>query len=122
MVLCLDGGGIGEAPDPRAAFYRRVETTEPDTVSGRMPGADPPSDSADMEPHPCDIDSALGRERECPKDLCAFWSEDACVLTGLRADLGSTPGLAELMFGLRERVGEPAEVGLDRFLLPPGLR
>jgi hypothetical protein len=121
-VLRLDASGIGGDPDPRTAFYRRVETTEPDAVSGRMPGADPPSDSADMEPHLCDLDSALGRERECPKDLCAFWSEDACVLTGLRADLASTPGLAELLFGLRERVGEPAEDGLDRILLPPGLR
>ena len=75
-----------------------------------------------MEPHSCDIDSALGRERVCPGDLCAFWSEDACVVTGLRADLASTPGLAELLLGLRERVGEPDEVGVDRMLLPPGLR
>jgi hypothetical protein len=91
-------------------------------VSGRMPGPGRGATVRNMEPHPCDIDRALGRERECPKDLCAFWSEDACVLTGLRADLASTPGLAELLFGLREHVGEPFEVGLDRTLLPPGLR
>ena len=99
-----------------------VETTERDAVSGRMPRPGPPSDSADMEPHPCHIDSALGRERQCPRDLCAFWSGDACVLTAARPELASTPGLAELLFGLRERVGEPDEVGIDRTLLPPGLR
>ena len=72
-----------------------------------------------MEPRLCRIDSAMGRVTECPREACAFWSDNACVLSGLRADLTTTPGLPELMFGLRERLGG---IGVDHMLLPPGLR
>ena len=75
-----------------------------------------------MEPRQCRIDSALGHPRECPRELCAFWSEDACVLAGLRADLPSVAGLPELLFGLRERLGGRPGVGIDHALIPPGLR
>ena len=75
-----------------------------------------------MEPRLCDIDRALGSAFECPREQCALWSEHGCVVTGLRADLGSTPGLAELLLGLRERLGDRPEAGIDRALLPPGLR
>ena len=72
-----------------------------------------------MEPRLCRIDTALGRVTECPREACAFWSDNSCVLSGLRADLTTTPGLPELMFGLRERLGG---IGVDHTLLPPGLR
>ena len=42
-------------------------------------------ESADMEPRLCRIDSALGRVTECPREACAFWSDNACVLCGGRA-------------------------------------
>ena len=87
-----------------------------------MPGDERRGDSSAMEPRLCDIDSALGAACECPRELCALWSEDGCVVTGLRSDLASTPGLAEFLLGLRERLGEPPVVGIDRVLLPPGLR
>jgi len=57
-----------------------------------------------MEPHLCRIESSLGRSEECPRELCQFWSNDTCVVAGLRADLGATPGLPELLLGLRERL------------------
>jgi hypothetical protein len=75
-----------------------------------------------MEPHLCRVDSALGRTRECPRELCPLWSDGACVLGGLLPDLGATRGLPELLQGLRERMGGPGSSGPDHTLLPPGLR
>jgi hypothetical protein len=72
-----------------------------------------------MEPRMCRIDNALGRTTECPRELCAFWSDNACILTGARVDLATSPGLPHLLFGLRERLGG---IGLDQTLIPPGLR
>lgn len=57
-----------------------------------------------MEPHLCRIESSLGRSTECPQELCQFWSDGACVVAGLRADLSATPGLPELLLGLRDRL------------------
>ncbi len=57
-----------------------------------------------MEPHLCRIESSLGRSEECPQELCQFWSDDTCVVAGLRADLGATPGLPELLLELRDRL------------------
>ena len=81
-----------------------------------------PGESAGMEPRPCQIDSALGRATACPRDLCAFWADGACVVTGLRADLTTAPGLPELLLGIRESLGGRQAVGIDHTLLPPGLR
>jgi hypothetical protein len=75
-----------------------------------------------MEPHLCRIDDALGRTTECPRELCAFWSDNTCVLAGLRADLATTPGLPQLLHGMREELNDPREIGIDRVLLPPRLR
>jgi hypothetical protein len=75
-----------------------------------------------MESRQCRIDSALGYARECPKELCPFWSENACIVTGLRADLPSSPGLAQLLFGVRQRLGGRPPSGIDHTLIPPGLR
>ena len=72
--------------------------------------------------HLCRIDHALGRTMECPKELCAFWSDNTCVLAGLRADLTTAPGLPQLLDGLREDLSGPREFGIDTALLPPGLR
>lgn len=77
-------------------------------------------DSSRMEPHLCRIDSALGRSRACPGELCPFWQDDACVIAGLRADLGSTPGLPRLLLTIRTQLG--GVPGIDYTLLPPGLR
>jgi hypothetical protein len=72
-----------------------------------------------MEPRLCRIDSALGRVTECPREACAFWTDNACVLSGACVDLATSPGLPQLLFELRERLGG---VGIDHALLPPGLR
>ena len=73
-----------------------------------------------MESHLCQIESALGRSRECPGELCPFWRDGACVVAGLRADLGSTPGLPELLLTMRRQLGDVP--GIDYTLLPPGHR
>ena len=73
-----------------------------------------------MEPHLCQIESALGRSRECPGERCPFWWDDACVVAELRADLRSTPGLPELLLTMRRQLGDVP--GIDYTLLPPGLR
>jgi hypothetical protein len=75
-----------------------------------------------MEPRLCRIDAALGGARECPKELCPLWSNGACILVGVQADLRTVPGLPELLLGLRERLGGVPTVGIDHTLLPPGLR
>ena len=75
-----------------------------------------------MEPHLCRIDDALGFTMQCPKELCAFWSDDTCILAGLRADLTTAPGLPQLLHGLREELNGRHEIGIDSALLPPGLR
>ena len=59
-------------------------------------------------------------QTECPRELCQFWRDDTCVVAGLRADLGSTPGLPELLLGLRERLDHASPA--DDTLLPTGLR
>jgi hypothetical protein len=74
------------------------------------------------DPHLCRIDSALGRTRQCPKELCGLWFDNACVVAGLRADLLVTPGLPEFLLGLRERLDGPAASGVEPTLVPPGLR
>jgi hypothetical protein len=73
-----------------------------------------------MEPHLCRIESSLGRSTVCPRERCSFWRDATCVVAGLGADLSSSPGLAELLFELRERLDHAS--ALDRALLPPGLR
>ena len=73
-----------------------------------------------MEPHLCQIESALGRSRECPAERCSFWQDGACVVAGLGAELTRTPGLAELLMGLRVRLDDATTI--EHALLPPGLR
>jgi hypothetical protein len=73
-----------------------------------------------MELHLCRIESSLGRSTECPQELCQFWSDGACVVAGVRADLSTTPGLSGLLLGLRERLDRAS--ARNDALLPPGLR
>jgi hypothetical protein len=73
-----------------------------------------------MEPHLCRLERSLGRSTECSRGLCPFWRDAECVVAGLRADLGTTPGLPELLLGLRERLRHASAI--DDALLPPGLR
>jgi hypothetical protein len=69
----------------------------------------------------CQLDAAVGRDIDCPGDLCPFWSEDACVIAGLRADLGSNPELVGLLARIRDDLGG-IPVARRNPLLPPGLR
>ena len=43
-------------------------------------------------------------QKSVRRELCQFWSDDTCVVAGLRADLGATPGLPELLLELRDRL------------------
>jgi hypothetical protein len=72
----------------------------------------------------CDLEHAIGRTAPCPGDPCPFWSDARCVIAGLRADLGATPGLPQLLLRVRDAIGSPAGRAFpqDRALLPPGLR
>ena len=72
-----------------------------------------------MESHLCQIESTLGRSTECPAERCSFWQDGACVVAGLNADLARTPGLAELLLGLRIRLDNASS---NHALLLPGLR
>jgi hypothetical protein len=85
----------------------------PDSPAGAQ------GDSAVMEPHLCRIESSLGRATPCPREFCPLWHGSMCVVAGLSADLATTPGLPELLLGIRERL---ADVSTDASLLPPGLR
>jgi hypothetical protein len=53
----------------------------------------------------CEIESALGRAEPCPGVPCPFWSDDRCVVAGLRADLGTSPELAEFLLRIRDELG-----------------
>ncbi len=72
-----------------------------------------------METKPCHLQDAAGRVEECPGLDCPFWSDECCVIAGLRLDLGASPELTHLLLGLRTRLsgGKPSLFGL----LPPGL-
>ena len=71
-----------------------------------------------VEAGDCHLEAAVGRRAPCPGDPCPFWVDSRCVVAGLRADLGETPGLAELLLTIRAELGVP----YDRALIPPGLR
>lgn len=53
----------------------------------------------------CDIESALGREVTCPERACPLYENGACVVVGLRADLGGSPELARLLLTVRDALG-----------------
>lgn len=63
---------------------------------------------------------AVGEHETCPGEPCPFWREDACVIAGLHADLGTTAGLPELLLRIRDDLGTPSPRLYG--LLPPGLR
>jgi hypothetical protein len=58
-----------------------------------------------VEPRDCQIQHALGRVEPCPGEPCPFWLDEACVVAGLRADLGTTPGLPGLLLRIRDELG-----------------
>jgi len=58
---------------------------------------------------------------ECPGDPCPFWTDNACMIAGLRADLGSSPDLGRLLARIRDDLGG-LPVAPRNPLLPPGLR
>jgi hypothetical protein len=67
----------------------------------------------------CQIQDALGRAESCPGAPCPFWDDDRCAVAGLRADLGTSPGLPEFLLRIRNELGAG---GAARFgLLPPDL-
>jgi hypothetical protein len=70
---------------------------------------------------PCQLEAAAGREVDCPGDPCPFWADDACVIAGLRADLGDRPDLVRLLARIREDLGGIPVAPRNAFL-PPGLR
>jgi hypothetical protein len=65
----------------------------------------------------CQIQNALGRAETCPGAPCPFWDDDRCVVAGLRADLGTSRGLPELLLEIRNALG--AGAGTSFGLLPP---
>jgi hypothetical protein len=69
----------------------------------------------------CQLEAAAGYEVDCPGDACPFWADDACVIAGLRADLGNKPGLVRLLARIRDDLGG-IPVSPQNSLLPPGLR
>jgi hypothetical protein len=74
-----------------------------------------------MGPNLCQLEASAGYEVECPEDPCPFWAGRACVIAGLRADLGSRPDLARLLARIRDELGG-IPVRPRNPLLPPGLR
>jgi hypothetical protein len=72
-------------------------------------------------PRMCMLKAAVGEREACPDELCAFWAEDGCAITGLHADLGSTPDLAGYLLRIREALGGERSPRLYG-VLPPGLR
>ena len=68
----------------------------------------------------CTLKEAVGEHERCPVELCPFWHGGACVVAGLKTDLGTTAGLAELLLLIRDELGarSPHSYGL----VPPGLR
>ncbi len=60
------------------------------------------------------------RARALPGRACPFWHGGGCVVAGLKADLATTAGLAELLLRIRDELGasSPRSYGL----VPPGLR
>lgn len=69
----------------------------------------------------CHLEAAVGHSVDCPSDPCPFWTDGACVISGLRADLGSRPDLARLLTRIRNDLGG-IPVAPRNALLPPGLR
>jgi hypothetical protein len=74
-----------------------------------------------MPHHPCHLEAAAGRDVGCPGDPCPFWARGACVIAGLRSDLGSSPDLVRLLTRIRDDLGG-IPVVQRHSLLPPGLR
>jgi hypothetical protein len=70
---------------------------------------------------PCQLEATAGYSVDCPGDPCPFWNERACVIAGLRADLGSSPDLVRLLMRIRDDLGG-IRVAPRNPLLPPGLR
>jgi hypothetical protein len=68
-----------------------------------------------MAPQACQIQEALGRLELCPGEPCPFWEDERCVVAGLRADLGTSPGLADFLLRIRNELGADgaAQFGLN---------
>ena len=69
----------------------------------------------------CQLEAAVGNDVDCPGEPCPFWADDACIIAGLRADLGDKPDLAHLLTRIRNDLGG-IPVAPRNPLLPPGLR
>jgi hypothetical protein len=72
-------------------------------------------------PQVCHLEAAAGHDVECPGNLCPLWTDSACVIAGLRVDLGSNPDLVRLLGRIRDELGG-IHVMPGNALLPPGLR
>ena len=69
----------------------------------------------------CQLEAAVGNDVDCPGEPCPFWTDHACVIAGLRADLGDQPDLVRLLTRIRNDLGG-IPVAPRNPLLPPGLR
>ena len=69
----------------------------------------------------CQLEATVGIEVDCPRDPCPFWAGEACVIAGLRSDLGDRPDLVRLLARIRDDLGG-LPVAPRNPLLPPGLR
>jgi hypothetical protein len=52
----------------------------------------------------CRLSAAAGNTEPCPGARCPFWSDEACAIGGLSADLDAEPDLRDLLLQLRERL------------------
>ena len=69
----------------------------------------------------CHLEAAAGYSVDCPGDACPFWTDDTCVIAGLKSDLGGRPDLVRLLARIRDDLGG-IPVPPRNPLLPPGLR
>jgi hypothetical protein len=69
----------------------------------------------------CQLEAAVGNDVDCPGEPCPFWTDDACVIAGLRADLGDRTDLVSLLTRIRDELGGIPIAAPNPFL-PPGLR
>jgi hypothetical protein len=52
----------------------------------------------------CRLSAAAGMTEPCPGERCPFWSDGACVIGGLSADLETEPDLRDVLLQLRARL------------------
>lgn len=103
---------------PAALSVRLSRTAFGDGHDPRSPFA---HDDWRMDPHrqtppdACSLEAALGVEAPCPGATCPLWDDthDVCALHGVRADVLSSPELAEHLLALRRALESAAAAPED---------